>query len=71
MLLTDPDNRIVNHSYGVFEQSYTGQTTVDAENQIIVASEFTNKAANRAELPVMLILTHYTSCCNRTEQLMA
>ncbi|ASJ70667.1 IS1182 family transposase [Granulosicoccus antarcticus] len=51
---TDPDSRIMKHSNGGFDQSYNGQTAVDAENQIIVAAELTQNAADSAELPIML-----------------
>jgi transposase len=51
---TDPDSRIMKHGNGAFDQSYNGQTAVDAENQIIVAAELTQNAADSAELPVML-----------------
>ncbi|MFK8083051.1 MAG: IS1182 family transposase [Granulosicoccus sp.] len=51
---TDPDSRIMKHGNGAFEQSYNGQTAVDAENQIIVAAELTQNAADSSELPVML-----------------
>jgi hypothetical protein len=51
---TDPDSRIMKHGNGAFEQSYNGQTAVDAENRIIVAAELTQNAAHSAQLPAML-----------------
>ena len=51
---TDPDSRIMKHSSGAFEHSYNGQTAVDAQNQIIVAAELSQCAADSDQLPVML-----------------
>jgi transposase len=51
---TDPESRIMKHGNGAFEQSYNAQTAVDAENQIIVAAELTQCAADSDQLPVML-----------------
>lgn len=51
---TDPDSRIMKHAGGNFEQSYNGQTAVDAETQIIVAAELGNCAADSGWLPPML-----------------
>jgi len=51
---TDPDSRIMKHSSGAFEQSYNGQTAVDAENQIILAAELSQCAADNDQLTVVL-----------------
>lgn len=51
---TDPDSRIMKHGNGSFEQSYNGQTAVDAEKRIIVAAELTQNAADSGELPGMI-----------------
>jgi len=51
---TDPDSRIMKHASGAFEQSYNAQTAVDAERQIIVAAELTQRANDSDQLPVML-----------------
>ena len=51
---TDPDSRIMKHAGGNFEQSYNGQTAVDAESQIIVAAELSPCAADSGRLPPML-----------------
>jgi hypothetical protein len=51
---TDPDSRIMKHAGGNFEQSYNGQTAVDAETQIIVAAELGNCASDSGWLPPML-----------------
>lgn len=50
---TDPDSRIMKHSSGSFEQSYNGQTAVDAHHQIIVAAELSQCAADSDQLPVV------------------
>lgn len=42
------------HSSGAFEQSYNAQTAVDAQNQIIVATDLTQSAADSDQLPIML-----------------
>lgn len=51
---TDPDSRIMKHSSGAFEQSYNAQNAVDAENQIIIAAELTQCAADSDQLPKVL-----------------
>jgi transposase len=51
---TDPDSRIMKHAGGGFEQSYNGQTAVDAEHQIIVVAELSDSAADSGQLPAML-----------------
>ena len=51
---TDPDSRIMKHSSGAFEQSYNGQTAVDAQNQIILAAELSQCAADNDQLTVVL-----------------
>jgi transposase len=51
---TDPDSRIMKHAGGSFEQSYNGQTAVDAEHQIIVAAELSDNASDSGQLPSLL-----------------
>lgn len=51
---TDPDSRIMKHGNGAFEQSYNGQTAVDAEHGIIVAAELTMCASDAHQLSPML-----------------
>jgi len=51
---TDPDSRIMKHAGGSFEQSYNAHTAVDAEQQIIVAAELTNNAADSDRLSPLL-----------------
>lgn len=51
---TDPDSRIMKRTGGGFDQSYNGQTAVDAHAQIIVAAELSNCAADSGQLPQML-----------------
>ena len=51
---TDPDSRIMKHSSGAFEHSYNAQNAVDAENQIIVAAELSQNAADSDQLPAIL-----------------
>lgn len=51
---TDPDSRIMKQSNGGFDQSYNGQTAVDAANGIVVAAELTQCAADAGELVPML-----------------
>jgi len=50
---TDPESRIMKDSKG-FEQCYNGQITVDAEQQIIVASDLSNNAADVVALKPMV-----------------
>ena len=51
---TDPDSRIMKRSGGGFDQCYNAQAAVDAEQQIIVAAELTNCAADSDQLLPML-----------------
>lgn len=51
---TDPDSRIMKHSSGAFEHSYNAQNAVDAQNQIIVAAELSQCAADNDQLTVVL-----------------
>ena len=50
---TDPESRIMKDSKG-FEQCYNGQIAVDAEHQIIVATDLSNNAADVAALKPMV-----------------
>lgn len=50
---TDPDSRIMKTATG-FDQCYNAQAAVDAENQIIVACELTNRPVDHDHLPSML-----------------
>lgn len=36
---TAPDSRIMKHVHGGFEQSYNGQSAVDAEHAIVIGAE--------------------------------
>ena len=51
---TDPDSRIMKRAGGGFDQCYNAQAAVDAEQQIIVAAELTNCAADNDQLVPML-----------------
>ena len=51
---TDPDSRIMKDSNKAFVQAYNGQAAVDAENQIIVACDLTNQAADCPHLSGMI-----------------
>jgi len=51
---TDPDSRIMKCAGGGFDQCYNAQAAVDAEQQIIVAAELTNCAADNDQLVPML-----------------
>jgi len=51
---TDPDSRIMKQSNGGFDQSYNGQTAVDAENGIVIAAELVQCAADSGELVPMI-----------------
>jgi len=50
---TDPESRIMKMGTA-FEQCYNAQAAVDAESQLIVASELTNNAADKGELVPMI-----------------
>lgn len=47
---TDPDSRIMKTSDGAFHQCYNAQAVVDAEHQVIVATDLTDNAADVANL---------------------
>ena len=51
---TDPDSKIMKTSDKSFHQCYNAQVIVDADHQIIVASQLTNQAADAPALPGML-----------------
>ena len=51
---TDADSRIMKCAGGGFEQCYNAQAAVDAKQQMIVAAELTNCAADSAQLIAML-----------------
>lgn len=51
---TDPDSRIMKRSGGGFDQSYNGQTAVDAHAQIIIAAEVVNCASDSGQLAPVL-----------------
>jgi len=55
---TDPDSRIMKTSDKSFHQCYNAQVIVDADHQIIVASQLTNQAADAPALPGMLDQLH-------------
>ena len=50
---TDPESRIMKLG-GSFEQCYNGQAVVDADSQLIVASDLTNNAADNGQLVTMV-----------------
>lgn len=50
---TDPDSRIMKQSNKGYDHSYNAQTAVDEAQQIIVAAELTDCAADSGQLPVM------------------
>ena len=47
---TDPESKIMKDSDKAFIQAYNAQATVDADNQIIVASDVTNHANDKQQL---------------------
>ncbi len=51
---TDPDSRIMKQSNKGYDHSYNAQTAVDEAQQIIVAAELTDCAADSGQLPVMV-----------------
>ncbi len=51
---TDPESRIMVNSDKAFVQAYNAQAAVDADSQIVVASELTNQAADSRHLPALL-----------------
>jgi transposase len=50
---TDPESRIMKDSKG-FEQCYNGQIAVDAEHQIIIATDLSNNGADAGALKPMI-----------------
>ena len=51
---TDPESSIMKTSNEGFQQCYNAQTTVDAEHQLVVATDLTANASDQGELPVLL-----------------
>jgi len=51
---TDPDSKIMLSSDKSFIQAYNAQVVVDSANQIIIAAEVTNQAADNPHLPSMI-----------------
>lgn len=51
---TDPESRIMKDSNKAFVQAYNGQAAVDADNQVIVACDLTNQAADSPHLSGMI-----------------
>jgi transposase len=50
---TDPESHIMKNSDGAFVQAYNAQAAVDAEHQIIVATDVTAQPADAPHLPPM------------------
>ena len=51
---TDPESGIMKTSGEGFQQCYNAQVAVDAEHQLVVATELTANASDQGELPVLL-----------------
>ena len=51
---TDPESGIMKTSSEGFQQCYNAQVTVDAEHQLVVATDLTANANDQGELPVLL-----------------
>ena len=51
---TDPQSGIMKTSSEGFQQCYNAQAAVDADNQLVVATEVTAKASDQGALPVLL-----------------
>ena len=51
---TDPESSIMKTSSEGFQQCYNAQAAVDAEHQLVVASDLTANASDQGELPVLL-----------------
>ena len=51
---TDPESSIMKTSSEGFQQCYNAQVAVDAEQQLVVATEVTANASDQGELPVLL-----------------
>ncbi|HLI76260.1 MAG TPA: IS1182 family transposase [Acidobacteriaceae bacterium] len=52
---TDPDSRIMRNADKAFVQAYNAQAAVDADSQVIVATEVTNQAADSPHLASMVL----------------
>lgn len=57
---TDPDARIMKTGQGGFEYCYTGQAVVDADYQVIVATDLNNVAVDIQQLIPMIEATQQT-----------
>ena len=51
---TDPESSIMKTSSEGFQQCYNAQVAVDAEHQLVVATDLTANASDQGELPVLL-----------------
>ena len=51
---TDPESSIMMTSNEGFQQCYNAQVAVDAEHQLVVATDLTANASDQGELPVLL-----------------
>ena len=51
---TDPESSIMKTSSEGYQQCYNAQAAVDAEQQLVVATEVTANASDQGELPVLL-----------------
>ena len=51
---TDPESSIMKTSNEGFQQCYNAQVAVDAEQQLVVATDLTANASDQGELPVLL-----------------
>ena len=51
---TDPESSIMKTSSEEFQQCYNAQAAVDAEQQLVVATEVTANASDQGKLPVLL-----------------
>ena len=51
---TDPESSIMKTSSEGFQQCYNAQAAVDAEHQLVVATDLTANASDQGELPVLL-----------------
>lgn len=59
-IFTDPEARIMKTGQGSFEYCYNGQAVVDAEYQVIVATELNSVAVDIQQLIPMVDATHDT-----------
>ena len=51
---TDPESSIMKTSSEGYQQCYNAQAAVDAEHQLVVATDLTANASDQGELPVLL-----------------